>query len=360
MNLSTKLFDLTIKNPIMPASGPLTGDLEKMIYLQNLGLGVMVTKTISTKAAEVIRPCIYGDKNFIINNELWSEYPPEAWVNDFLPKLKAESDIPLIVSVGYSKEDMKELIPKLDQFADIFEVSTHYVGKDLSVIADTVKTIRSLTKKPILMKMSPHINCPVEFAKMVLENGGNGVVSMNSLGPTMKIDISKRKAIIGDKNGHAWMSGPAIKPVSLAFVNMIKENVPECVVIATGGIKTAEDVIEFLLAGADAVQLLSSALLFGKDIYKKIIDDLPQVLKANGYESIEDVKATTLTKGEKSYAPTYPIVNESKCTGCKICENVCPYFAMKVNNVAAADTNSCFGCGLCESKCPVKAIGGVL
>ena len=123
----------------MPASGPIVGDSEKLLFLQNEGVGGLVTKTISTKEPHIPRPCIYGDKQFVMNSELWSEHSYEKWIDEFLPELEKKKDRPLIISVGYTKEDMEFLIPRLDQFADAFEVSTHYVGTDLSVIANTVK-----------------------------------------------------------------------------------------------------------------------------------------------------------------------------------------------------------------------------
>jgi len=360
MNLKTSLSGINFKNPLMPASGPLVGDSEKMKIISDYGVGGMVTKTISSKGAEVVRPCIFGGSNFIMNAELWSEYGPEVWIDEFLPEVKKEIDKPLIISVGYSKEDMEYLIPKLDKFADAFEISTHYVGKDLTTIKETLMTIRKHTKKPVYMKMSPHIPDPIGFAKMVIENGGNGVVAINSLGPTMKIDISSRKVLVGNTEGEVWTSGPAIKPIALALIHKIKKALPQCEIIGVGGISSAEDVIEFLLSGASAVQMLSAAMLKGKDLYKKIIDDLPSALGKYGFNSIEEVINTELETGNVKHYPIYPSINYDKCVNCKLCENICPYFAISTKDEkVVVDTNKCFGCGLCQSKCPTSAIENV-
>lgn len=360
MNLKTSLSGINFENPLMPASGPLVGDSEKMKIISDFGVGGIVTKTISSKGAEVVRPCIFGGSNFIMNAELWSEYEPEVWLNEFLPQVKKEIDKPLIISVGYSKEDMEYLIPKLDKFADAFEISTHYVGKDLTKIKLTLRTIRKHTKKPVYMKMSPHIPDPVGFAKMVIENGGNGIVAINSLGPTMKIDIAARKVLVGNTEGEVWTSGPAIKPIALALIHKIKKALPECEIIGVGGIASAEDVIEFLLAGASAVQMLSAAMLKGKDLYKKIIDELPSTLEKYGFASIEEVINTGLETGNVKYEPIYPSINYDKCVNCKLCEKICPYFAISSKDEkVVVDTSKCFGCGLCESKCPKQAIENV-
>jgi len=353
MNLETRFDGLVLKNPLMPASGPLSGDLAKLEFLYNQGIGAIVTKTVSSKAAIVPRPCIYGGKDFVMNSELWSEYPYEMWIKEILPMLP--TDVPRIISVGYTKEDMELLIPLLDPFADAFEISTHYVGKDLNVIAETVRTIRANTEKPVYMKISPHIPDPIGFATAVRNAGATGIVAINSLGPTMNIDIESRKIIYGNIDGYAWTSGPMIKNLALAIVYMIKQAMPDFTVIGVGGIKSADDVIEFLLAGASGVQMLSSALLIGKDLYSKIIDDLPKALEKYGFESIEEVRAIILDK-TISYTPKVPVVDHEKCTSCKLCEKICPYFAITYTTKIVMDPEKCFGCELCISKCPVKAI----
>jgi dihydroorotate dehydrogenase (fumarate) len=250
---------------------------------------------------------------------------------------------------------MEILIPLLDSYADAFEVSTHYVGTNLSVIADTVKTIRSHTKKPIYMKISPHIPNPPEFARVIKENGANGIVAINSLGPTMKIDIESRSILYGNEKGFVWTSGPVIKNLALATVYQIKQAEPSLTVIGVGGIQNADDVIEFLLAGASGVQMLSAALLKGKQLYKKIIDDLPKRLEHYGFDSVEDVIKSTL-KNNVKYKANVPHLIEDQCIKCMLCVKVCPYFAISFNERIEFDPKKCFECGLCVVKCPTDAI----
>jgi len=355
MNLKTSFDGLHLENPLMPAAGPLVGDLEKLVFMKDAGCGAVVTKTISTKEPMIPKPCIYGDRDYVMNSELWSEYSKEIWLEQILPEYKKINDRPLIISVGYSKEDMEVLIPLLDPYADAFEVSTHYVGTNLSVIADTVKTIRSHTKKPIYMKISPHIPNPPEFARVIKENGANGIVAINSLGPTMKIDITTRSILYGNEKGFVWTSGPVIKNLALATVYQIKQAEPSLTVIGVGGIQNADDVIEFLLAGASGVQMLSAALLKGKQLYKKIIEDLPKRLEHYGFKSVEDVIESTL-KNNVKYKANVPHLIEDKCIKCMLCVKVCPYFAISFNERIEFDPKKCFECGLCVVKCPTDAI----
>lgn len=353
MNLTTQFDGLKLKNPVMPASGPLSGDLEKLQYLNQSNVGALVTKTISSKPAVVPRPCIYGDKTFVMNSELWSEFGYETWLNEILPFLP--TDVPRIISVGYTMEDMELLIPLLDPYAEAFEISTHYVGKDLTVIAKTVEAIRKNTTKPVYMKISPHIPDPVGFAKAVRDAGATGIVAINSLGPTLNIDLKTRSIVYGNPDGFVWTSGPNIKHLALGIIYLIKQAMPDFTVIGVGGIASADDVLEFLLAGASGVQLLSAALLKGKDLYKKIIDDLPRALEKYGFSSIEEVMATPLKRSFK-YEKAVPWVDDAICTHCLLCEKICPYMAIRHEDKILFHEEKCFGCELCVSKCPVKAI----
>ncbi|MEL7610754.1 MAG: 4Fe-4S dicluster domain-containing protein [Bacillota bacterium] len=359
--LSTNAAGLTLRNPLLPGSGPLTGDAERMISLARQGIGGIVTKTIAPKGAEVKRPCIAGTSNMIFNSEAWSEYPGEIWYNEFIPELRRHADIPVIASVGYDESDLRGLVPKLESMVEGYEYIPRYVGKDFDEVARIVGALRKLTTKPVWVKMNASISDPVGFAAACRNSGADGVVAVTSLGPNMVIDIKRRRPLIGTDSGYVWTSGPAIKPLALAYVNMIKEAFPSLSVIGCGGCSSADDVLEFLLAGADAVQILSIALLKGRDMYAKILADLPRALQKYGFGSIEEVKATGLTKSGGSDQPSYPEIDGGTCTGCALCANNCPYFAMEMKGkLPIVDKGKCFGCGLCESRCPVKAISNVI
>ena len=223
-------------------------------------------------------------------------------------------------------------------------------------MGEVVRTIRSLTTKPFYMKISPHIPDPAHFARVIKENGANGVVAINSLGPSMVIDVEHRQMACSNDKGFVWMSGPVIKPLALATVYTIKQAEPSLTVIGVGGCSSAKDVIEFLLAGASAVGMLSAPMLKGKELYAKIIADLPKELEKYGFKSVQEVIDTPL-KNMVSYEHEMPSVNPDKCSHCRLCERNCPYFAIEmVEGVPSFNKNKCFRCGLCASRCPVKAI----
>lgn len=361
MDLTTRLANMTLQTPLLPASGPLVGSADKIITLSKYDLGAIVTKTISARLPEIPHPFMQGYGNFIMNCEPWSEYSADQWEQEFLPQIKKEIGQPLLISLGYSDEDMKYLIPKMNPFANGYEISTHYVGKDLKPMKDTIRMLKELTDKPVYMKVSPHFPDPVAFAQMVMDCGGAGIVAINSLGPSMKVDLATRSVPIGNKDGQVWMSGPAIKPVALAFVNNVKRHIPECEIIGVGGVESAEDVVEFLLAGANAVEMLSAALLKGHDLYGKILEDLPKVLAKYQFSSVQEVVDTELKIMPCRYEKKIPVFDHEKCVGCGICENVCPFFAIsKSNQGMQVDEKKCMGCSLCATRCPRKAIQNVL
>ncbi len=362
MNLRVKIGDkLELDNPLMPASGPLVSDAEKILSLASQGLGALVSKTISSKAAPVPHPCIIGGKDYIINAELWSEYPPERWVDEFLPEIQSKLRQPLIISLGYRQEEIVSLIKQVEPFATAFELSTHYVGTDLSPIAKTVKAASETTQKPVFIKLSPHITEPAAFAQMVKDNGGYGIVAVNSVGPTYPLNLKKGQSPLGSKDGFGWISGPVIKPIALSRIKLITDSV-DIPVIGVGGIKSAEDVLEFISAGASAVQMLSAAMLYGKDLYSKILEELPKKMDLYGYTDLFTLKGQSKDKNTHIQFETgYPVVDHETCTRCGICVRSCPYDALSFENKKVVlEKSKCFRCGLCESRCPVNAIQGVL
>lgn len=362
MDLSTKAAGLALKNPLLPGSGPISGNGERMLWLAGQGLGGIVTKTIAPKAAQVGRPCIAGGRDILFNSEAWSEYPASQWLEDFFPALRRQSDIPVIASVGYDDADLLDMIPKMEPLVDGYEYIPRYVGKDFDEVGRITATLRRLTKKPVWIKMNGNIQDPVGFAGACRNNGADGIVAITSLGPNMVIDIPRRRPLIGIPTGYVWTSGPAIKPLALADVHQIKQAYPELSLIGSGGCSTADDVIEFLLAGADAVQVLTAALLHGKGVYAKILKELPERLAHHGFASVQQVKSTGLALSAPPLEPSFPAINNAACTGCGLCARNCPYFALEMDaeKRPVCDTAKCFGCGLCQTRCPAGAIGGVI
>lgn len=362
-NLATTLGGIPLKNPVLPGSGPHTGDTERMLFMANgQGVGAVVTKTIAPEAAQVQRPCIVATGNAVMNCELWSEYEAERWIAEFLPEYRKGAETPLLASVGYTGEDIRALLPRLDSLVDGYELNPRYASLDFTQVGEFVKAGRALTDRPIWVKMNgASFSNPAAFAETCFRAGATGVVAATAIGPNMVVDLAKRAPKIGTTDGYVWTSGPAIKPYALAMIHMIKTAVPDISIIGSGGVSSALDVAEYLLAGADAVEMLSIAMLKGRGQYAKIIADLPAVLARHGFSGVDELKATTMSLPGAKLRPTFPRVDAS-CRKCGVCLDNCPYFALEIggDGLPRVDPAKCFGCGLCESRCPVGAVGGVL
>ena len=360
MDISTKAGGLELANPLVISSGPMSGNDERILELAKYGLGGIICKTISPEAAKVERPCIMCEGNKLFNTELWSEYSAEDWLNIYLPNVRKASDIPLIASVGYDGDDFAKMIPIIEKnnLADGFEFPPRYTH-DNNLLGRQVADLRKYTDKPIWVKLGAYVGDILGAVQACIDNGATGIATASSQGPQMIIDIKNRRPI-GSGAGFSYASGASIKGTILAYVNMIKEAFPDLSVIASGGCTTATDVIEYLLAGADAVELLTVGMMNGRQAYAKIIKDLPAALEKYGFKSVEDVKATGLTKYEPRLTPQYPVIDLDKCTGCGRCANCCSYMGMKMKDGKPyVDTKECFGCGQCQTRCPVGAISGV-
>ncbi|GLI54643.1 diguanylate cyclase [Propionigenium maris DSM 9537] len=360
-NIKVNFAGLEYENPVIVAAGPPSKDAEACVAAVNNGAAGVVAKTISSVAADIPKPCMHDFKGkHFLNTELWSEESPEHGVENEYARCKAANE-PLIIGLGYVEEDIRKLIPMVDKFADAYEISSHYVGRDLTPMLNTLRAAKELSEKPVFMKVSPGVENLPEVARKLEENGADGLVAINSVGPCLSIDLESGKPHMGSKNGYGWMSGAAIKPIAMRVVYELASavNIP---VFAVGGITKGEDVIEFVMAGATAVQVCTQAIIEGPKAFGRIVKETEAWLDAHGYESLEDIRGMAIENLRGRTAPNYvtsaPVVAAEQCVGCNVCEKLCPYHAIEVNEnkVAVVDEKTCFGCGVCVSKCPKGAM----
>lgn len=352
-NLKVSFSGMNFINPIMPAAGPPVRDAECIRACAEGGAGGLVTKTISTVGADVPIPCMEELKGGFLNTELWSELPPERWFEVEYEKCRTYN-LPVIVSMGYSAEQILKLVEKATPFADAFEISTHYVGKDIQPIVDALKAAKS-TGKPVYMKISPGIPDVAGYAKRLEEEGADGFVAVNSVGPCLHIDIETGKPFMGSSTGYGWLSGKAIKPIALRHVYEIAGAV-KVPVIGVGGIANGEDAIEMMMAGASAVQVCTEAILRGPKIYGQLASEMNSWLDDHGYKDVNEIIGLALKKKEETRKVDFPIVDKNLCISCGRCVISCAYQAMSLQPKAQVDTERCFKCGLCVTRCPKNAI----
>ena len=262
--------------------------------------------------------------------------------------------------LGYNPEEIRELAPKVAAIGvDALELSTHYLGNDPTPIIEVTKVAKEVVDIPVFIKLSPNVLDITQFAKAAEDAGADGIVAINTLGPCLAIDIENAMPMLGSANGYGWLSGPAIKSLAVRCVADIARAV-KIPIIGVGGISTGRDAIEFIMAGASAVGLLTSAMIRGNKIYGIMADEMAKFMRAKGYNNVNDFKGLALR-----HLPEQPIrvtakpveVISSRCTACGLCERYCPYDAIRVVGKAAkVDPVRCYECGLCVSVCPTRAI----
>ncbi len=354
--VSVEFCGLRFPNPVMPAAGPPSKDGAMCQAAAAGGAGGIVTKTISVKAADVPRPCMAEIRGGFLNTELWSELPKERWLEQEYKKVK-ETGLPTIIGLGYTAEQISELAKLVKPYADALELSTHYVGNDVSPIVQALQAAKAEVDVPVFVKLSPHPN--IQDIALELEKAGvDGLVMINSFGPCLGIDLETGLPYMGSKEGYGWLSGPAIKPLALRCI-FDAARVVKIPVIGVGGVSNGRDVAEMFMAGASAVQVCTAAILQGPQVYGKIVKELEEFLDSHGYTSVEEIKGLTIRKmSARTYrtSPVVPVVDENLCKMCGVCETSCVYGAISRANRLIIDAEKCFGCRLCVTRCKHQAL----
>ncbi len=361
-DISVKICGLEFSNPILPAAGPPTKDGAICQAAARGGAGGLVTKTISVNPAVVPHPCMAEIRGGFLNTELWSELPKEQWLETEY-KLAKDTGLPIIVGLGYTADQIRELAPMVRPYADALELSTHYVGNDISPIIDALRAAKEAVDVPVFMKMSPHPNIQ-EIAIAMEQAGADGLVMINSFGPCLSIDLETGLPLMGSKEGFGWLSGAAIKPLALRCIYDAARAV-KIPIFGVGGVTNGRDVAEMFMAGASAVQVCTEAILRGPTVYGRIAKELNIFLDKHGYTSVDEIKGLTIRKmAERNAADTVtaPTVDMERCVLCGVCETSCPYGAIshdgtpKDDGVLKIDHEKCFVCGLCVSRCKKLAL----
>jgi dihydroorotate dehydrogenase subfamily 1 len=358
-----KICGIDFPNPIWTAAGPTGANARMMLLAAKGGAGGLVTKTISITPARVPIPNIASPfPGSLLNAEKWSEIDYRIMINKEFPEAE-KSGIPIIASVGYTPEELIVLTKDLERSSAVraIEFSIHYIEKDPYNLGKTARSVKRHTSKPVLAKLSPAV---VDLEKIikVLDPIVDGYVAINSLGPALDFNIETLEPVLGSEDARGWLSGRAILPIGLHFVESISTltNKP---VIGVGGIRTATDVIKYLMAGASAVQISSSAILQGEQIYGRLSRNLDQWMTAHGYKHVSELTgAFRRRKQGKTYylgegPQLFPEMKDEFCTYCDLCANVCMYNAIRFEDKKFIfNRENCVSCGVCCTVCKQNAL----
>ncbi len=297
VDTSVILSGIKLDNPIIPASGTFGFGYEFATVYDINCLGTFSFKgTTRDERFGNPTPRIAECASGMLNSVGLQNPGVERVISEELPRLKQCFKKPVMANVsGFSVEDYAYTCEKLDSESQIgwFEVNISCpnvhggglaFGTSAKNAAEVTKAVKKVTTKPVFIKLSPNVTDIVEIAKACEAEGADGVSLINTL-LGMRIDLKTKKPILANKMG--GFSGPAIKPVALRMVYQVYDAV-KIPIIGMGGVSTAEDVIEMMLAGATAVQV-GAANLVDPFACKNIIDALPSVMEKYKINSLTEI-----------------------------------------------------------------------
>ncbi len=297
VNTKVTLSGLTLDNPVIPASGTFGYGYEfAELYDINI-LGSFSFKG-TTKEGRFGNPSprIAETPSGMLNAVGLQNPGVEAVISEELPKLKKVFNKKVIANVsGFSPEDYAYTCERLDGEEQVGIIECNIscpnvhgggmaFGASPEAAAEITRVVKKVTKKPVYMKLSPNVTDIKAVALACEEAGADGLSLINTL-LGMRIDIKGRKPLLANRTG--GLSGPAVFPVALRMVYDVYEAV-KIPVIGMGGIMSAEDIVEMMLAGASACQV-GAANLVDPFACKKIIEDLPRVMEKYKIKSLEEI-----------------------------------------------------------------------
>ncbi len=297
-DMRVNLAGIELANPVMPASGTYGYGMEyKELYDLNL-LGALVTKSVTLEPRygnqlPRIAECTSG-----MLNSIGLQNPGiEHYMKEDIPALREIYHGPIVSNVSeFSVDGYAEAVRRLTAMdeIDMFEINiscpnVHHGGSSFGadpVLAEEItKACRAATDKPLFMKLTPNVTSIAEIAKACEAGGADGISLINNF-KAMRIDLKTRKTITSEK--YAGLSGPAIRPIAMRMVNEVFHAV-DLPIIGIGGIQTADDVLEMIMAGATAIEV-GSANLIDPWVCPDIIRNLPKRMAELGISNLNEIR----------------------------------------------------------------------
>ncbi|HMB31601.1 MAG TPA: dihydroorotate dehydrogenase, partial [Desulfohalobiaceae bacterium] len=302
MDLGVQLGDLFCKNPILTASGTFGYGLEFESFGDLKQLGGIIVKGLSLAASQGNPPPRITETSAgLLNSIGLHNIGVKAFVEEKLPSLPWQ-EVPIIVNLyAQTIEEFSALTHKLAQYPQIAALEANIscpnvslggiqFGQDPVLAAEVTRTVKEESEgKPVIVKLSPNVSSIVEIAKSV-EAAGADIISLINTLKGMSVDVRTKRPSLSKVFG--GLSGPAIKPVALAMVYQVCQEV-DVPVIGVGGIASAEDALEFILVGAHAVQV-GSANFIRPDMAFSIISDLERRARELGLNSWQEFRGSLI------------------------------------------------------------------
>lgn len=297
VDLRTKLSSLELDNPLIPASGcyGFGQDFAPLYDLNILGSISFKGTTVEPREGNAL-PRIAECPMGMLNSVGLQNPGVKVVVEEELPALKKIFHKPLVANIsGFSFEEFSILAEEMDKVENVglleVNISCPNVhnggmafGTDVKNVAEVCKRVKEKTRKPVYMKLSPNVTDITEMAKAAEAAGADGISLINTL-LGMRIDIKRRRPVLANKVG--GYSGPAVFPIALRMVYQVRKAV-QIPIIGMGGIASPEDVIEMMMAGANAVEIGAENLVHPY-VCRDILENLPILCEELGISSLQEI-----------------------------------------------------------------------
>jgi dihydroorotate dehydrogenase (NAD+) catalytic subunit len=295
--LSIRVAGLQLDNPAILASGVLGYSAESLNRVAKGGAGAVVSKSVGVEPrVGYANPTVVQAESGLIN----AMGLPNPGINVYSEEIrycKTILKVPLIVSVfGYSAEEYATVAKKaVEAGADAVELNVSCphvkqtgaeIGQSPKLLSEVVEKVKASVSKPIIVKLSPNVADITVPAKVAVEAGADALTAVNTL-KAMAIDPETTKPILSNVKG--GLSGAAIKPVALRCVYDIREELPDVPIIGCGGIMDWHDAVEFMLAGASAIQVGTAIALEDTAVFQAINKGVESYVRKKDFGSVKEI-----------------------------------------------------------------------
>lgn len=294
--LTVNLAGLKLSNPTMLASGILGYSAASLQSIVEGGAGAVVTKSVGLKPrVGYANPTVVQTRCGLIN----AMGLPNPGIDEFVSEIRQAKSlltVPVIVSIyGFSAEEYARLAKRAeDAGADAIELNCSCphvketgseIGQKPEVLADVVRKVKAATRRPVFAKLSPNVTDIAAIATTAFKAGADGLTLINTV-RAMAIDIETSMPVLSNEAG--GLSGPAIKPIAVRCVYEVYEHV-KIPIIGCGGIEDWRDAVEFLLAGASAVQIGTAVATHGAGVFRAVTQGLNAYVRKKNLRSVKEV-----------------------------------------------------------------------
>lgn len=382
--LKTDFCGIPLENPFLLSSSVVASTYDMCARAFEAGWAGAAFKTICLMDIVEASPrfsAIKGDNERIIgfkNIEQLSDHSVVENIEIFRKLKKNYPDKFLLVSVmGRDEEEWAYLADLLnDSGADALELNfscpnmtEDHTGSDVGQIPELVerycRIVKEHTRLPFIAKLTPNVTHIEESAEAAIRGGADGVAAINTIKSLIEVDINPNDGVFNASIG--GYSGKAVKPIALRFIAELAQDemLEKSHISAMGGIETWRDALEFIVLGADSVQVTTAVMQYGYRIIEDMKDGMALYLMNHGFSSVKDIHRSTI-KGivptdqlDRSYI-IYPKFLRDKCVGCQRCYISCQdggHQAIEIkNDRPILNARKCVGCHLCVLVCPSEAI----